>query len=351
MFLDGAEGAVCRFVPASGERRNVGRAPREGEPAEEGSWRLDSVVVVEDEEGVPSIVLMLHSGSRCLFLGPFPSVDSDGDSRGTVAPVRCQAVCPDHSGPISCITFVKTSEGPSLVVTGCEDGSLYSWAVIPAPTEGTQEKKILLRPTSSIFKGHQSGISAIEGLYNAVATGGHDQCVKLWSVPSWQCVHKLDMEASVVSALSSARLNLVNADSFEGKVGGDFVSIEGLIAGSGEGMAFVWSLTNMELLGVIAGPESRIVSVCASPDGKALMFGFLDGSVAIYRVEAPNFPEAGRHKVRGAAIDSVWFCKEKHSITNSNREKMQGSRSILAVWSDEGIRRFGVKIQQNLFCV
>eukprot|EP00466_Bigelowiella_natans_P013202 jgi/Bigna1/72641/fgenesh1_pg.20_\ len=328
--------------------------------------RLESVELV----GKPTSALLLrYENCDRIYAAAMPgstleeihALSSSAEKKKDLRPRRLQIYpyTSSHSTTISSFCLVKTTAkinmpnsssqnrgkwGEYLLAVGESDGSLSMWPLLlsslppitsaDAGDNSIEEYRIrkgtkpLRRPLIRIPKAHSGGsVTVLLGLYNAVASGGKDQKIRIWSFEietmQYECAQVLDIEASVVSAL-----------------------YEVLIAGSGEGMLFLWNMNEMKLEGVVAGAEERVMSLAASPDGRAFAAGYLDGKVTLHSAtESPNFSEIGRHEVKGAAIKCAWIVNDHHGGDEYGND--DDYQTTFTVWSSDGSHLLWKKQQQQ----
>eukprot|EP00954_Amorphochlora_amoebiformis_P025517 1373608-Amorphochlora_amoeboformis.AAC.1 len=254
-------------------------------------------------------LLILYNRSRQIFSVPFRSVLELQPSQDPTRhiPLPLQPATTQHEATITSFAVVKTSQGQPLIATGCVDGSLTIWV----------KSKAVVR----LNKAHNGKVTVITPLYDAVATGGDDQKIRIFTLPDAECVATVNIEASEISSMIGSHLR----DPTNGR-------FEALIAGTAEGMIFVFELGSMNLVGLSTGHDARILSISTKPDGTAIGVGYIDGTVGVHWAKPPAIPESGRHTVTGAAIACEWVDMKAGGPAKKSSE----GGSLFLVWSSDG---------------
>lgn len=254
--------------------------------------------VVSAEFVTPTELVVLLSGSRSIFAASLGSLLSEKDSASKSSPralplrVATPPIGPS-GGEITCLAVVPTPDrARPLLAAGASSGLVVIWDASAA----LSERALDAEPISLIPRAHNGPVTSIAPLYSACATGGQDQAVRLWDAPTGKLLQTLNAEASQVTALLATRL-----------AGAEAGADEALVAGTAEGTVFVWELDSMDLVGVIAGFDSRVLCLAAPPKGGSLAVGYLSGDLGLHVASAPDFASTGAHRMPKGALVSCAY--------------------------------------------
>jgi WD40 repeat protein len=158
------------------------------------------------------------------------------------------------------------------------------------------------------FKGHSDWVSSVafSPNGNTIATGSHDNTVKLWSLDG-RGIQTFTGHSSYVTSV---------AFSPDGK---------SIATGSGDGNVKLWSLDGREIQ-TFTGHSSYVTSVAFSPDGKSIATSSGDRNVKLWSLDGREIQTFTGHS---SYVTSVAFSPDGKSIATA-------SRNTVKLWNLDG---------------
>jgi WD40 repeat protein/uncharacterized caspase-like protein len=125
------------------------------------------------------------------------------------------------------------------------------------------------QPSVHVLTGHAAPIRAIaisaDGRW--LASGSHDQTIKLW-----------DLQSGVLQQTFEGHTNLVTTVTLS-------AAGNRLISGSGDNTLKLWDCRTGRLIKTLSGHSGWVLAIALSPDGKTLASGSADGSIKLWNLE------------------------------------------------------------------
>lgn len=218
--------------------------------------------------------------------------------------------------------FSLSSEG-SVAATGSEEGTLCVWGARGADLGHCQLR---------LPRAHEGPITAVHMLVDAVTTGGKDQMVRVWDIPTQMCLFALRVESSEVTAFAVLRCPPLRPGAQEREV---------LAAGTVEGSIYLWDMQDGELIDVIQTRSAHVTALTPSSDATALVAAYLDGSLSVHSTEPAPDKERGRpvrlvgvQNVGWTREDAVVSCAFSHQLRSLDQLLVCCYSGLVRVWSD-----------------
>ena len=175
----------------------------------------------------------------------------------------CTHTLQGHTARVGAIAF---SPDQNYLISGSDDQTIRVWDV---RTGGCVR----------VLNGHSNGVGAIAASHicinagssvqfeqGAIASGSHDQTVKIWDLATGTCVHTLTGHCNGIETVSFSP------------------DRRRLVTGSGDHTIRIWDVHRDLCLHCLEGHRGRVLSVAFSPNGHTIASGSGDRTIRLWNV-------------------------------------------------------------------
>ena len=166
-------------------------------------------------------------------------------------------------------------------------------------------------PAIGLFLGYSRAVNAVALSANGrqALTGGQDNMLRLWDIPTGLLLRTLDAQANRISAATF------------------FPDGQQILSGGGDNLVRVWAVASGQTVKAMEGHTGEVLSVAVSPDGKRALSGSADNTVKLWDVE--NGVLLRTFEGHSDEVLSVAFSSDGKKILSASKDK------TLKLWDAE----------------